>query len=216
MKPEQNSSYGDRQPSRSLTKYQLSVAVVILGLLLSGSIPPPSIPPSTQVKCPEPFPSSYQPPAAFKDVQIKQLGIIISVPQDRRLVYIKKEKNHTFMTPPQYESYQCSLRNGVDYTAFYPYMFYYGYTSLANPKRLPLKTFVRNVAKEVPASSLNGVTLNGINFITTPANQADFATAWFIPRNRNDIVVQYSSFCDCVRSYGSVINDLSNIKNLSD
>jgi hypothetical protein len=43
--------------------------------------------------CPNPFPSTYKSPQEKKRVEISNLGIMVKVPKDHRLVYIRQEKD---------------------------------------------------------------------------------------------------------------------------
>jgi hypothetical protein len=167
--------------------------------------------------CPNPFPSNYKSPAKTKYVNIAELGISVRTPVDHRLVYISKEKKYTFMAPPEYKSYQCSVAKKVDYNSFYRYPRYLGYTIIDNSKKLPLDEVVKGLDKDVRSSENYGrIRLNNIDFLTTPINQGDPTTGWFVPKTKLNIIVRYSSFCDCGSDYQDLTNDLSDIKNMAD
>jgi hypothetical protein len=171
---------------------------------------------STQTsQCPNPFPESYKSPKTKKDVKIADLGIVVRVSTDQRLVYIKNEQRFTFMTPPEYKSYRCSLAKKVDYTSFYPYLHQLTYRIIKNPNRQPLAKILKDFYKDtIFIDKLGQAKLNGIEFLTTPIDQGDPTTGWFIPKARPDIVVEYTVFCDCGGEYKDLIDDLSNIKNI--
>lgn len=166
-------------------------------------------------QCPNPFPSTYKYSSKTKYVKIPDLGISVRVPEDNRLVYIKKEGKFTFMTPPEYKSYQCSLDNKIDYTSFYQNPRYYGYTVIKNPKKQPLLTILKETYKDtISIERLGKLRLNRIDFLTTPVDQGDPTTGWFTPKTKPEIVVKYSVFCDCGSDYSNLTDDLSDIKNI--
>lgn len=172
--------------------------------------------PSKQPECPNPFPSTYKQPKASKSVKIINLGIIVQVPVDQRLVNIKNEKKITFMTPSEYKSYQCSLINKVHYASFYPHPSELSYTTINNPKKQTLAKALKDFYKdEIFIEKLGKSRINGIDFLTTPVDQGDPTTAWFVPKSKPDLIVEYKVFCDCGRNYKDLIDDLNKIKNIS-
>ncbi len=193
-----------------------SLALIIATTLTGSAFAQQAV--SNPVKtpqCPNPFPKTYKSSSKTKYVKIPDLGISIQVSEDSRLVYIKKEKKFTFMTPPEYKSYQCSLANKVDYYSFYPYPHYYGYTVIKNPKKQPLSAILKETYKDtISIESLGKLKINNIDFLTTPIDQGDPVTGWFIPKSKPDIVVEYSNFCDCGSEYSDLKNDLGSIKNI--
>jgi hypothetical protein len=171
--------------------------------------------PSQIPQCPNPFPSTYKSSSKTKYVKIPELGVSIRVPEDHRLIYIKKEKRFTFMAPPEYKSYQCSLANKVDYSSFYRQPYYYGYTVIENPKKQSLSTILKETYKDtISIEKLGKLRLNNIDFLTTPIDQGDPTTGWFTPKSKPGIIVKYSVFCDCGSTYSDLTNDLSDIKNI--
>lgn len=184
-------------------------------LTLDGSIQQAVSKPSLAPQCSNPFPSTYKPSSRTKYVKVEGLGVAIRVPEDHRLVYIRNEKKFTFMTPPEYKSYQCSLVNKVHYSSFYRNPRYYGYTVIENPKRQPLSTVVKESYKNTTSiENFGKLRLNNIDFLTTPTDQGDPTVGWFIPKSKPGIVVKYSVFCDCGSDYNDLTNDLSDIKNI--
>ncbi len=166
-------------------------------------------------QCPNPFPNTYKSSLKTKYVKIPDLGVSIRVPQDHRLVYIAKEKKFTFMTPPEYKSYRCSLAKNVHYSSFYRQPYSYGYTIINNPKRQELSAMLSETYKDtISIEKLGKLRLNNINFLTTPIDQGDPTTGWFIPKTKPGIIVEYSVFCDCGSTYSDLTNDLSDIKNI--
>jgi hypothetical protein len=193
------------------------IAGVLLATLLTCnvSIQQAASKPNPDSQCPNPFPSTYKSSAKTKYVKIPDLGVAIRVPEDHRLVYIKNEKKFTFMTPPEYKSYQCSLVNKVHYSSFYRNPHYHGYTVIENPKRQALSTVVKETYKDTASiENFGKLRLNNIDFLTTPVDQGDPTTGWFVPKTKPGIVVKYSVFCDCGSDYNDLTNDLSDIKNI--
>lgn len=184
-------------------------------LTLNGSVQQALSEQNPAFQCPNPFPSTYKPSPRTKYVKVVDLGVAIRVPADHRLVYIKNEKKFTFMTPPEYKSYQCSLANKVNYSSFYRNPRYYGYTIIENPKRQSLSTVVKETYKDtISIENLGKLRLNNIDFLTTPIDQGDPTVGWFVPKSKPGIVVKYSVFCDCGSDYSDLTNDLSDIKNI--
>lgn len=193
----------------------LTIALVTI-LTTNGLMRPAASKPAQVQECPNPFPSTYKRPKAIKSVKIADLGIIVQVPADERLVNIKSEKRFTFMTPPEYKSYQCSLDKKVDYTSFYPYLYQLNYRMIKNPKKQALAKVLKDFYKDsIFIENLGKAKINGIDFLTTPVDQGDPTTGWFIPKLKPDLVVEYTVFCDCGREYKDLIDDLGKIKNIS-
>jgi hypothetical protein len=168
------------------------------------------------VRCSNPFPSNYKSPRKTKNVKIVDLGISVRVPVDNYLVNIKDEQRFTFMTPPEYKSYQCSLLKKVKYTSVYPYSYQLSYTVIDNPNKMPLSVILKETYKDdISIEKLGKLRINDIDFMTTPSDQGDPSSAWFIPKLKPGIVVGYRFFCDCGRDYNNLKDDLGNIKNLS-
>jgi hypothetical protein len=166
-------------------------------------------------QCPNPFPSTYKSSKKTKYVNIPALGIAAKTSVSDRLVYIKSEARFTFMTPPEYKSYQCSRVKRVPYTSFYPYGYNLSYEVIENPTRQPLSVVIKEKYKsEINIDSLEKVNINNIDFLTTPRTQGDPVNAWFIPKAKPNIIVQYSSYCDCGAEYSNLIDDLNGIKDL--
>lgn len=203
-----------------------SSVLLVISLAFTGFTQSASSKSAQASQCQNPFPSTYKPSAKMKYVNIPDLGITVRVPVDHRLVHIKNEQRYTFMTPPEYKSYQCSLTKRIDYRSFYPYPYQLSYTAIKKLKKQPLSRVLEEKYKgEIFADEsgklqfnsvdkLGETKINNIDFLTTPVNRGDPSKAWFTPRNKTDIVVEYSLFCDCGREYQDVINDLKNIKNL--
>lgn len=194
-----------------------NVLAVSLATILTGNVfVQQAVSESTQTpQCPNPFPSTYKSSSKTKYVKIPDLGISVRVPEDHRLVYINKEKKFTFMTPPEYKSYQCSLVNKVDYSSFYRQPYYHGYTVIENPRKQSLSTILKETYKDtILTEKLGKLRLNNIDFLTTPVDQGDPTTGWFTPKAKPGIVVKYSIFCDCGSEYSNLTNDLSGIKNI--
>jgi hypothetical protein len=166
-------------------------------------------------QCSNPFPSTYKSSKKTKYVNIPALGIAVKTSVSDRLVYIKSEQRFTFMTPPEYRSYQCSLNKKVDYTSFYPYLYKLNYRVIKNPKKQSLEKTLKEFYKDtIFIEKLGQTKINGIEFLTTPVDQGDPTTGWFIPNTKPDIVVEYTMFCDCGRDYKDLLDDLKNIKNI--
>jgi hypothetical protein len=194
-----------------------SVLTVALTTILAGSIFTQQAlsKPAQTPQCPNPFPNTYKSSSKTKYVKISDLGISVRVPEDHRLIYIIKEKKFTFMTPPEYKSYQCSLANKIDYSSFYRHPYYHGYTVIENPKKQSLPTILKETYKDtISTERLGKLRLNNIDFLTTPSDQGDPATSWFTPKTKPEIIVKYSIFCDCGSQYSDLTNDLSGIKNI--
>lgn len=188
---------------------------LVASLAFNGSIQQAVGKPKQSPQCPNPFPSNYNQPATKKNVKIADLGIVVRVPVDQRLVYLKKERRFTFMTPPEYTSYQCSITKKKDYDSFYPYPHQLNYKVIKNPKKQSLEEILKESYKDtIFIDKLGQTEINGIKFLTTPIDQGDPTTGWFIPKARPDIVVEYTVFCDCGREYKDLIDDLNNIKNI--
>ncbi len=172
--------------------------------------------PRKSIGCPNPFPSTYKAPRKTKYVKIVDLGISVRVSVDSYLIYIKDEQRFTFMTPPEYKSYQCSLRKKIKYTSSYPYPYSLSYTIINNPNRLPLPEILKETYKDdISVDKLGKLRINNIDFLTTPSDQGDPSSAWFTPKSKPEIVVKYGVFCDCGATYNDLKDDLSNIKDLS-
>jgi hypothetical protein len=119
------------------------------------------------------------------------------------------------MAPPEYKSYQCSLANKVDYSSFYQNPYYHGYTVIENPRKQSLSTILKETYKDtISIEKLGKLRLNNIDFLTTPVDQGDPTTGWFMPKTKPGIIVKYSVFCDCGSEYSNLTNDLSGIKNI--
>jgi hypothetical protein len=194
-----------------------SILTVALATILTGNVfVGQAASKSTQTpQCPNPFPNTYKSSSKTKYVKIPDLGISVRVPEDHRLVYIKKEKKFTFMAPPEYKSYQCSLANKIDYSSFYRHPYYHGYTVIENPKKKSLSTILKETYKEtISIEKLGKLRLNNIDFLTTPVDQGDPTTGWFTPKAKPEIIVKYSVFCDCGSEYSNLTNDLSGVKNI--
>jgi hypothetical protein len=179
--------------------------------------------PNPRTECPNPFPSDYKAPTETKSVKIPQLGITVRVPEDNRLVYVnvEKVKRFTFMTPLEYKSYQCSIAKKIDYLSFYPSIYYVlSYEIIRNPQKKPLFKFVKeNLYKgfEGSVDNFEQLKINNIEFLTTPKSQFDPVNAWFIPKSKPDIVVQYTYMCEaCNGGFNGLKEDLSDIRNISD
>ncbi len=171
--------------------------------------------PTGASQCPNPFPSTYKSFKKTKYINMPALGIAVKTALSDRLVYIKSEARFTFMTPPEYKSYQCSRVKKIPYTSFYPYGYHLSYEIIENPTKQPLLTVLKEKYKAgINIDSLEKVKINNIDFLTTPKNQGDPVNAWFTPKEKPDIVVQYSSYCDCGAEYSDLIDDLNGIKNL--
>jgi hypothetical protein len=201
----------------------MKVALVSLTtVILSNMLAIPAISSERKLQCPNPFPKTYKSPKNTRYIRIPNLGIAIKAQADERLVYIKKERRFTVMTPPEYKSYQCSLRKGLSYLSFYPYKHSLSYKVIKNPKRLSIEKALEESEKldgDYAEYSTGGVgyqkvRFNGTDFITTPTIQDDPVRAWFIPRARPDIVVLYSRFCDCGDNYKDLLNHLKRIKSI--
>jgi hypothetical protein len=172
--------------------------------------------PTGASQCPNPFPSTYKSSKKSKYVNVPALGVAVKTSVSDRLVYIRSEARFTFMTPPEYKSYQCSRVKRIPYTSFYPYGYHLSYEVIKNPTRQPLSIVLKEKYKtEINVNSLEKVRINNIEFLTTPKTQGDPVNAWFIPKAKPNIVVQYSSYCDCGAEYSNLIEDLNGIKDLT-
>ena len=175
--------------------------------------------PNSKLECPNAFPDDYKSPEKTKSVKIPELGITVQVPTDRRLVYIKRQQRFTFMTPPEYKSYQCSVAKNIkDYKLFYPSIYYeLSYTVIKNPKREPILKRLKEVDKYSYLDARTQLRLNNIDFVTTAADRSDPVMAWFIPKMKPDLIVVYRFMNhDLARKYDDFKSDLSKIENISD
>jgi hypothetical protein len=193
---------------------KMASALLAAFFTFNGSIQQTASKPTGASQCPSPFPSTYKSSKKTKYVDIPDLGIAVKTSVSDRLVYIKSEARFTFMTPPEYKSYQCSRTKKVSYTSFYPYGYHLAYEVIENPTRQPLAMVLKEKYKaEINVDLLGKVKINNIEFLTTPKAQGDPVSAWFIPKSKPGIVVQYSSYCDCGAEYSDLIGDLNGIKN---
>jgi hypothetical protein len=194
---------------------KMTSALLVAFFTFNGSIQQAASKPNGASQCPNPFPDTYKSSKKTKYVNIPDLGIAVKTSVSNRLVYIKSEARFTFMTPPEYKSYQCSRLKKVPHTSFYPYIYHLSYEVIENPTKQPLPVLLKEKYKaEININSIEKVKINNIEFLTTPKTQGDPVTAWFIPKSKPSIVVQYSSHCDCGAEYSDLVNDLSNIKSL--
>jgi hypothetical protein len=178
--------------------------------------------PIPRTECPNPFPSDYKVPTKTKSVKIPQLGITVRVPEDNRLVYVnvEKVKRFTFMSPPEYKSYQCSIAKKINYRSFYPDMYYEpSYEIIRNPKKKPLFEFVKeNIYEgfEAPVENLERLRINNIEFLTTPKDQYNPVKAWFIPKAKPDIIIEYTYMTESFDGgFNGLKEDLNQIKNIA-
>jgi hypothetical protein len=179
--------------------------------------------PNPRTECPNPFPSDYKAPTKTKFVKIPQLGITVRVPEDNRLVYVnvEKVKRFTFMSPPEYKSYQCSIVKKINYRSFYPDMYYLlSYGIIRNPKKKPLFEFVKEKyyrGFEAQVEDLKRLRINNIEFLTTPEYQYNPVKAWFIPKAKPDIIIEYTymteSFDGGFNGLKEDLNQIINIEN---
>jgi hypothetical protein len=194
---------------------KIAAALLAAFFIFNGSMQQAVSKPTGLSQCPNPFPSNYESSKKTKYVNIPALGVAVKTSVSDRLVYIKNEQRFTFMTPPEYRSYQCSLNKKVDYTSFYPYLYKLSYRVIRNPKGQSLEKTLKEFYKDtIFIEKLGQTKINGIEFLTTPADQGDPTTGWFIPNAKPDIVVEYTMFCDCGRDYKDLLDDLKNIKNM--
>ncbi len=195
---------------------KMANALLVAFFTFNGFIQQAASKPNGASQCPNPFPSTYESSKKTKYVNIPDLGIAVKTSVSDRLVYIKSEARFTFMTPPEYKSYQCSLNKKVDYTSFYPYLYQLNYRVIKNPKKQSLEKILKEFYKDtIFIEKLGQTKINGIEFLTTPVDQGDPTTGWFIPNTKPDIVVEYTMFCDCGRDYKDLIDNLKNIKNIA-
>jgi hypothetical protein len=194
---------------------KMASALLAAFFTFNSSIQQAASKPTVASQCPNPFPSTYKSSKKTKYANIPALGIAVKTSVSDRLVYIKSEQRFTFMTPPEYRSYQCSLNKKVDYTSFYPYLYKLNYRVIKNPKKQSLEKTLKEFYKDtIFIEKLGQTKINGIDFLTTPVDQGDPTTGWFIPNAKPDIVVEYTMFCDCGRDYKDLLDDLKNIKNI--
>jgi hypothetical protein len=194
---------------------QMASALLAAFFTFNGSIQQVASKPTGASQCPNPFPSNYRSSKKTKYVSIPALGIAVKTSVSDRLVYIKSEARFTFMTPPEYKSYQCSGARRIPYTSSYPYGYHLSYEIIENPMKQSLPTVLKEKYKdEINIDSLEKVKINDIKFLTTPRTQGDPVNAWFIPKSKPNVVVQYSSYCDCGAEYSNLIDDLKGIKDL--
>jgi hypothetical protein len=195
---------------------KIASALLAAFFIFNGSMQQAVSKPTGASQCPNPFPSNYESSKKTKYVNIPALGVAVKTSVSDRLVYIKNEQRFTFMTPPEYRSYQCSLNKKVDYTSFYPYLYKLSYRVIKNPKKQSLEKALKEFYKDtIFIEKLGQTKINGIEFLTTPVDQGDPTTGWFIPNAKPDIVVEYTMFCDCGRDHKDLLDDLKNIKNIA-
>lgn len=194
---------------------RLTSILLVALFTLNGSTQQATSTSSKKSQCPNPFPNNYKSSQKTKFVNIPDLGISVKTSVSDQLVYIKDEARFTFMTPPEYKSYQCSRAKKIPYTSFYPYGYRLSYEVIKNPTRQPLSIVLKKKYKtEINIDSLEKIRINNIEFLTTPKSQGDPVNAWFTLKVKPNIVVQYSSYCDCGAEYSNLIDDLNGIKSL--
>jgi hypothetical protein len=140
---------------------------------------------------------------------------MVKVPKDHRLVYIRQEKRYTFMSPPEYDSYQCSLKKKVDYTSFYPFPYEMSYKIIDNSREQSLPEVLKTKITYIQTENFGQLRINDIDFLTTPKDQEDPVAAWFIPKGKPNIIIQYSRYCDCGVSYNDLVSEVDDIENIA-
>jgi hypothetical protein len=168
-------------------------------------------------QCPNPFPTTYKWLPKTKYIKIPALCIAVKAGADARLVYLSPEKRYTLMTPPEYQSYQCSLEKGLSYQKFYPYPYSLSYKAIENPKRLPMEKALTESAKadgdfagySAGETAYQKIRIGKTDFIT---HSSDQERAWFVPRSKPGIVVAYSHLCGCGSEHQDLVEQLKRIK----
>lgn len=185
----------------------LALTTVVFSNVLTTSV----VAKFSRVKqCSNPYPKSYRPPKSTKYIQIAELGITINSPSDHRLVKNDEVGGFEIMSLPQYKNHQCLLSGGKDYPGT-SRVGYANFRAIKNPNKLPMLKFLE---KQGDTTRYARQKINGIDFLTTPVDQGDPLRAWFVPKDRPDIVVSYSSFCDCDTDYKDLLNVLKRVRNI--
>ena len=109
-----------------------------------------------------------------------------------------------------------SFSLNVNYVSpFYPFIHEISYRIIDNSKEQSLSKVFKIRDKYISTKNVEKLNINDINFLATPQDRDDPVAAWFIPRRKPNIIIEYSRYCDCGVNYSDLVSELDNIENMS-